>query len=72
MRPQSKPFTVETKKRRRRGDGPSDFDVLGFQSGLASLRAMVAEVGLSEPAKGLLVMLSRELGILLLRQLQCS
>jgi hypothetical protein len=50
MRPQSKPFTVETKKRRRRADEQTGLDLLGTRSGMASLRSMAAEVGLNGPA----------------------
>ena len=50
MRPQAKPFTVETRKRKRRADEQRGLELLGIQSGMASLRSMVAEVGRNRPA----------------------
>jgi hypothetical protein len=47
MRQQSKPFTVETRKRKRRADEKRGLDLVGIQSGMASLRSMAAEVGLN-------------------------
>src|ERR1700737_1632911 len=50
MRPQAKPFTVETRKRKRRADEQTGLDLLGIRSGMASLRSMAAEVGQHAPA----------------------
>jgi hypothetical protein len=50
MRQQSKPFTVETRKRKRRAGEQRGLDLPGIQSGMASLRSMAAEVGLNMAA----------------------
>jgi len=50
MRPQAKPFTVETRKRKRRADEQTGLDLFGIRSGMASLRSMAAEVGRNRPA----------------------
>src|ERR1700730_7719190 len=49
MRPQAKPFTVETRKRKRRADEQTGLDFIGIRSGMASLRSMAAELGLNRP-----------------------